>query len=253
MTDAAAWRGELGRIIEGEIVPRLLMAHGRSFRARDSATGSLDLSEFVDRLVAGAGAQAWDFVSGAQASGLTSRHLLLELLAPAARRLGTLWEDDRLDFLEVTVGLGRLQEILHRLTPDLPELDARREAAPHALLLPAPGETHGFGIAIVETFFRAAGWRVTRGGADFLEDLRCEWFDVVGFSLSNIRLVDALAAAVRDTRSSSINAAVFVLVGGPAFAQDASLLARVGADATAVDAPGAVDVAGTLLGRAASA
>ena len=38
--------------------------------------------------------------------------------------------------------------------------DARISEAPRALMLPAPGETHEFGVAMVETFFRAAGWRV---------------------------------------------------------------------------------------------
>ena len=49
---------------------------------------------------------------------------------------------------------------------------------------------------MVETFFRSAGWRVRRGGEDFLDVLSSNWFDVVGFSLSAGRHVDSLCAAV---------------------------------------------------------
>ena len=61
----------------------------------------------------------------------------------------------------------------------------RRRARPHV-----------FGVAMVETFFRAAGWRVKRGGLDFADELAREWFDLVGFSLSGDRHLEVLANAV---------------------------------------------------------
>ncbi|MGT2486179.1 B12-binding domain-containing protein [Methylobacterium oryzae CBMB20] len=43
--------------------------------------------------------------------GLSLDALLLDLFAPAARRLGQLWEEDEADFLDVAAALGRLQSL----------------------------------------------------------------------------------------------------------------------------------------------
>jgi methanogenic corrinoid protein MtbC1 len=250
-----SWRAELSRVIEGEILPRLLLAHSRQpapgpVEFRESPA-DLKIDDFVERLLADDAQSAWRSVAELQGNNRTSQEILLEYLAPAARQLGTLWETDQRDFVDVTVGLNRLHDILRRL-------GAEDEPARHtgelrrALLFPAPGETHVFGVAMVETFFRSAGWRVRRGGEDFLDVLGSNWFDVVGFSLSAGRHVDSLCSAVVEARAASRNPAIYVLVGGPIFSDDATLVARVGADATAIDAPSAVHLAQSLLRRRAS-
>ena len=253
---SSSWRADLSRVIEGQILPRLLLAHSRKpapepIESR-AAPGDLEIADFVRCLLADDARSAWDFVAKLQSDNRTSQDILLEFLAPAARELGALWESDQRDFVEVTVGLNRLHDVLRRLSPEdepitRPAGDLRR-----ALLLPTPGETHVFGVAIVETFFRSAGWQVRRGGEDFLDVLSSNWFDVVGFSLSAGRHVDALCAAVTKARAASRNPAIFVLVGGPIFSEEAALVARVGADATAIDAPSAVHLAQSLLRRRAS-
>ena len=250
------WRAELGRVIESQILPRLMLAHSREPIAEPTTpsepSAALDIAEFVARLLADDAEAAWSHVVGLRRTGRTSPEILLQTLAPAARQLGNLWETDQRDFVEVTVGLNRLHEILHRLSPAEEPIVRSAPAAHRALLLPTPGETHLFGVAIVETFFRAAGWRVQRGGADFADLLRSDWFDVVGLSLSAVRNVDSLSVAVRKARAASRNASIYVLVGGPVFADDAALAGRVGADATAIDAPGAVHLAQGLLRRRAA-
>ncbi len=87
----------------------------------------------------------------------------LLLLAGAARRFGELWEADLCDFVDVTIGLRQLHLLLSTVSS---EVEAEVDIAPDArrvLLLPAPGETHGFGIAMVQYSFRAAGWRADYG------------------------------------------------------------------------------------------
>ena len=249
------WRAELSRVIEGEILPRLLLAHDCLARPESGTPppnpDRLDIAEFARRLCGAEPGPAWEFIVAARRMGRTTSELFLEVLTPTARYLGKLWETDHCDFVEVTVGLRRLQEILWRLSPEDEAAGARIEEAPRALLLPTPGETHVFGVAIVEAFFRAAGWRVKRGELDFAEDLASDWFDLVGFSLSGERHLDALARAIRAARAASRNPALFVLVGGPIFLDDAALVLRVGADGTASDAPGAVQLARSLLRRGA--
>ena len=45
---------------------------------------------------------------------------MVDLLAPAARLLGEYWEDDRCDFVDVTMGLWRLQEVVHEIAARAP-------------------------------------------------------------------------------------------------------------------------------------
>ena len=73
--------------------------------------------------------------------------LFLRLLAPAARRLGELWEGDLCTFTDVTIGLSHLQQVLRELSPVFEEeLETRLSDAVRRL---APG-----GIV---TFTRAPG------------------------------------------------------------------------------------------------
>ncbi|MFX8024223.1 B12-binding domain-containing protein, partial [Acinetobacter baumannii] len=42
-------------------------------------------------------------------AGASQEQVFLDLLAPCARWMGELWEQDRFDFSQVTIGLWRLQ------------------------------------------------------------------------------------------------------------------------------------------------
>jgi len=252
---AAPWRTDLGRVIQGEILPRLLLTHELAARESSSEPSrepeNFDIADFARRLIADDADGAWRFVSNLLAEGRASEEILLGSLAPAARHLGGLWESDHCDFIEVTVGLRRLQEILRRLTGNDDESLTEPEEARRAMFLPTPGETHVFGVNMVESFFRSVGWRVQRGEADFLAALRRQWFDIIGFSLSDVRRLTALRSAVASARAASMNPSILILVGGSLFAENPELVAEVGADATAADGPSAIHVVGSLLGRPA--
>jgi len=135
------------------------------------------------------------------------------------------------------------------------EVEAAVEIAPNArrvLLLPAPGESHGFGIAMVRFSFRAAGWRADCGVvADHLARLRAEWFDLVGFSVSCDNRLDPLRGAVEGVRRASRNPGVLIMVGGPALSGKPEIALAAGADGSANDAAGAVIAAQSLLDRRA--
>lgn len=243
--------GALAWLVEAEILPRLMLAHRGLPRPvppvqdpEDLVALLLDSEPFdlgpaVDRLIA---------------CGLPLDSLLLDLLAPAARRLGTMWEDDTCDFLVVTEGLGRLQALTRRLCATL-----ERAAGPSGrsiLLMPCPGETHVFGLSILASFFRESGWDVTtlgRSGPDPLVAVGTGWFDIVGLSLSCDVHATALKALVPALRRASRNPSLFVMVGGPYFAWSGATASEVGADAYAPDAWSAPDLAEAMLDRPALA
>jgi methanogenic corrinoid protein MtbC1 len=87
---------------------------------------------------------------------------------------------------------------------------------------------------------------------DPVAQVRGEWFDVLGISVGVDARLDWLKSGIAAVRHASRNRAIGVLVGGPVFASDPSLAARVGADATAADGRRAAEIAEALLNERVS-
>jgi methanogenic corrinoid protein MtbC1 len=235
----------LVRAVEGEIVPRLLLARRQlapPVEADDAAcieTGDAD--ELARLLISHEVDVPFAYVESIRYRGVSVRDIYIRLLAPTARRLGTMWEEDETDFLQVTLALGRLHQLLQRislLTPGPESLESRGNGR-RALLATVPGEDHSFGIMMVSQFFRQNGWEVWNEFPGCDQDLancvKAHSFAIVGLSAGSTARMDAVASAVRAVRRTSINAAVGVIVGGPLFNQHPEFATRVGADATASD------------------
>ena len=47
--------------------------------------------------------------------GLPVERVLLDLLAPSARLMGEMWTADQVSFVDVTLGLSRIQQMLRQL------------------------------------------------------------------------------------------------------------------------------------------
>lgn len=218
-----------------------IVVHGRDL-------GSLDLTTVLREHEA-AVACAYAHVMRSRGVGLET--LLLDVLAPAARRLGDLWMQDACSFVEVTDGLGHLHEVLHALDPGGRAPTAPVAGGSRIILASCPGEQHTFGLAVVAGLFRHAGWQVRQehgmSAAVVVQAVRRDWFDVVGLSASCEDRLDALAGTIRKVRRGSRNRAVRVLVGGNVFACRPELAALVGADATSFDGRQAVHQAQRLL------
>ncbi len=246
----------LALTIEGEIIPRLLLAHCAEVDLAGGVhpgPGSGDVEEFARLVMSHDLEVAAAYVEALRARGATLESVFLDLLAPTARHFGDLWKEDAADFMAVTLGLTRLQQVLRRFSPAFEQEAADQENAGRVLLAPSPGEQHSFGVFMVEEFFRRAGWDVyhvphERGG-DLIDLLRKESYSVVGLSLSCEALIDELASCIRAIRCESRNRAIVIMVGGQLFVDHPELVAVVGADATALDGPRAVEEAHNLLGR----
>ncbi len=252
LSDAADRQRRLASIISQEIIPRLMLIHHevlKSGERQPDAPSPREIEELA-HLVLGPDVQAAaSYVQRLKQRGLPLDMLYIELLEPAARFLGKMWDDDRCDFLDVTLGVARLQELLaifndtHGITAFG---DMRR-----IITATTCGEQHRFGLAMVEKFLRAAGWHVRSEAGSDLETVaaavQTEWFAVAGFTLSRECRLDALALAIKTIRERSCNKSIGVMVGGPVFNNCPELAMRVGADAAAVNAPNAVVLAQKLF------
>lgn len=247
MADAAERKGRIAALVCDELLPRLarlhVVAHGEEHPTL------ANIAELTRLILGSDGPEAADYVEGLRRSGLSVDMLFTELLEPSARRLGELWDEDAVDFIDVTLGIGRLQALLSTFncTQEIaPSTDLRS-----VLMLTLPGEQHSFGVNMVERFLGAGGWLVTSAHNASLGRLatmvRDHWFGVVGLTVSNTANLPKAEDAIRTVRTHSANRGIAVMVGGPAFAGDPGLATVIGADGTAVSAISAVVLAQKLL------
>ncbi len=251
---------QLARTIEQEIIPRLMLAHRtateplRPPAGPGCAISADDVRQFAKLVLSHEEDVAFATILTLRARHVSVEKIYLDLLAPTARYLGELWDDDLCNFTDVTVGLGRLQRVLRELSPALGRSVEHPAQGRRVLLLPSPGEQHTFGLVMVAEFFRRAGWDVTGGawvaGADAVALVTAEWFDVIGFSLGAEVHLPQLAASIAAVRQAACNQDIAILVGGPLFGVHPEFVGQVGADGMTIDGREAPSLAeGLIVGR----
>lgn len=250
----------LTRIIETEIVPRLLIAHRPPVREAEVETigpAQDDVIELARLSVEGETEDAIALVARLRQSGIALESIYLNLLTPAARLLGRLWEEDRCSFLEVTIGLGRLQQIVHHFGADFFTAADAEGCGLSAMLATMPDEQHRFGISILEEFLSRDGWDVQNLSGSPAAELRTavhdDWYDMIGLSASCDAQLPKLAMLVRSLRDASCNRRALIMVGGRAVHDDPEIVRQLGADLTATDGKEAVTRARALLTHSAFA
>ncbi len=251
----ASRRAALTRAVEDEVIPRLLMARRPQRSARAAAEAQQQEADRIANLVAivlaGTQSEATAYVEALRDGGSNTESLFLDLLAPTARELGRLWEEDLTTCADVTLGLVRLANIMRLLAGPFTGDTAAQHAGSPVLLAQMPGEQHGLGLAMVAHFFRRAGWCVQEeraaSSADLIGIVHRNWFGLIGISVSCTDRLQQLAIDIRAIRRQSRNRDIGVLVGGPPFMSDPQLALLVGADATACDARQAVSQAQSLI------
>jgi methanogenic corrinoid protein MtbC1 len=254
-------RCKLARTIEGEVIPRLMLAHGavpnrcaRPSAKPDDTLPSPDDSVELARLVVSRDLpEALAFIDGLRDRGIGTESIFLHVFAPAARLLGKFWEADRCSFAEVTIGLSRLQQLMRELSPALDQAFGQPDDAHKILLVPAPGEQHTFGLSMLGILCRQAGFAVYDGELLHAEDVpalvRHERFAAIGFTASTNDKLDALTDLIRRVRRSVHTGDPHVMVGGACFNENPERVVEVGADAMAVDGRQAVLHMQALLKR----
>ncbi len=246
----------LSSLIEGEIIPRLMASHAstvvelahfdaiRPINAADiAALAPLVMQVDADALLA--------HVESILDRGITVETVMVDLLAPTARLLGEYWDEDRCDFVDVTMGLWRLQEVVHEIASRTPAERAGASRTYRALFASMPGDQHSFGTVVIDEVFRRGGWSTERISdaetSDLLQAAAGDWFDLIGLTISCECHIGTLPSIIVALRNISLNPRVCIMVGGRIFSANPDLAATVGADGTARDAKFALEMAGELI------
>jgi MerR family transcriptional regulator, light-induced transcriptional regulator len=116
-------QARLARLIEKEVIPRLLLSLGDLPRGAAPAGGKgssqhvpfHQVAEFAGVLVHGDRIAAEMYVFGVRRDGLSLGQIYLQVLAPVARHLCELWERGDCSFQEVSGALIRLLAVMRQL------------------------------------------------------------------------------------------------------------------------------------------
>ena len=254
--DPAKCQSSILSIIEAQIIPRLLKAervNGNNLTlvpASRAMPSKEEIDSFVELCVSQDPFVAMIFVNKLLEEGLNTEHIFLELITPAARALGTQWDLDRMDFVDVTHGLVRLHAIAHEIGFAYQDGPVLQGEIKRIMIASAPGSEHLLGPTIVADFFRKAAWQVVveiaSSKKQLVQAVENEWFDTVGLSVSIAPQLTDLADLVDQIKQRSRNPRVVVLLGGPIFTVQNLQASDFGAAGICVDAKEAVSLALSL-------
>ena len=247
----------LNKTIESQIIPRLLMQHSHIQQSQvpHEAVGPISTDEvkyFAELLIHSSNEICLGYIQSLKMEGRSLNEIYLDLIAPAARRLGCYWELDEQSFTTVTLALGRVQRIMQELSPDFRNKEEHlRAVSGKALLFAMPHSQHTMGVFMLGEFFSQAGWNVTTipnpTEDQIVSLLSKESFDIVGISISYELQWDPMRDLIAKIRTVSANSQVGIMAGVALFNARPELVDQCTADICTTTAADAVIAAETIL------
>ncbi len=247
----------LNKTIEAQIIPRLLMQHGNQHLELDTGSAgepisSDEVKHFAELLIHSSNDICLGYIQAMRLEGRGLNEIYLDLIAPAARRLGCYWELDEQSFTTVTLALGRVQRIMQELSPDFRNTEHEQQGlSGRALLFAMPHSQHTMGVLMLSEFFIQAGWDVTTianpSSDEVLALCREQSFDIVGISISYELQWDAMQELLQTIRKCSVNSQIGIMAGGALFNAKPELMDQCAADICTLSAPDAVIAAENIL------
>ncbi|WP_396595798.1 B12-binding domain-containing protein [Brevundimonas sp. R86498] len=139
----------LAQLIEAEIIPRLLAAHQGNDRSdvipmNTGVISRAELERFARHAFVQDLGQLMEQVELFMRRGVAVETIYFDLLSPAAKLLGEMWEADLCSFADVTIGLCRLQQIVYEFA-DRVHVENGGGDGRTALFALTPGDQHSLG------------------------------------------------------------------------------------------------------------
>nr|WP_255532867.1 cobalamin B12-binding domain-containing protein [Polynucleobacter sp. CS-Odin-A6] len=179
----------------------------------------------------------------------------MNLIPASTRRLQELWENDENSFTEVTLALGRAQNLIHQLSPIFVNQGNFSDFQGNALLINVPGSQHTLGILMLGEFFKQAGWNtaveIEISSEELKERIQLQPYDLVAISISCEAQWDTMESLLKEIKIVSKNPGILTMAGGPLFDFNPELLQDCSADVCALRAEEAIKTVSDLLSQRA--
>jgi methanogenic corrinoid protein MtbC1 len=148
--------------------------------------------------------------------------------------LGKQWEDDTLSFAEVSIGVNKLERVIHKLDYlfQVTQLEKRDDQS--ILITAFPESQHSLGTLILSNYFIHSGWRVYRPENTSLKsigrEIESNRHDAIAISISCDEQLEQLPNTISALRGKSKNPKIKVLIGGPLYNKAPEKFAHIKAD-----------------------
>ncbi|MEO1703537.1 MAG: cobalamin B12-binding domain-containing protein [Pseudomonadota bacterium] len=169
-----------------------------------------------------------------------------KVLERSAQLLGDSWEADSRNFLEVTIGMTRLQLLMRKLVEQSPQ-GRKQTCHGKALIAVATGEEHTFGQCMLEEVLRAQGWQTglfnpkqTSGLAQYIKR---EGPQLVCFSWISSCLETSVAEELDAVREIPLYKRPIIVAGGQAALKKDKWIVSHGVDQICDSAYAATEIA----------
>ena len=150
-----------------------------------------------------------------------------------ARRLGVEWEEDRVSFADVTMGVARLQAILREIGTTWVANAADRDWTATMLLILPASEQHTLGAMVIAGWLRRQGisvcLRIGPTLAEIAELVSTHPFDGAMISIASEDRLEVCSKLIRTMKTGTANK-IRVAVGGAVLERGEDVASATGAD-----------------------
>jgi MerR family transcriptional regulator, light-induced transcriptional regulator len=206
-------------------------------------------SSYFQNLLAGKREEALSVIMNAYHSGVPIKDLYMHVFQPVQMESGRLWQTNKISVAQEHFCTAATQLVMSRLYPYL----FTGERKDLTFMGTCVGrELHEIGIRMISDYFEMEGWNSYYIGANIpnrevVKAVKEYQPDLLGLSTTityHIKEVKELIETVREDEECGNTK---IIVGGLPFNRDPELWKAVGADATAVTAEEAIQIANRLI------
>jgi MerR family transcriptional regulator, light-induced transcriptional regulator len=209
------------------------------------------LAQYLKTLLIGNREEAAGLITKAVENGVSIRDIYLNIFSPSLYEVGRLWQSGRITVAHEHFFSAATQLIMSELYPRI-----HRHAAKNGNVVVATcvsGELHEIGLRMAADLLELEGWQTYYLGAntpamsivDIMREKKARLLMLSMCLPINGPELRALIAMVRQQLGSEVK----IIIGGYSISSDPVYAASFGADAVAVNAGDAPEIAARLLGR----
>ncbi|MEO1206627.1 MAG: cobalamin B12-binding domain-containing protein [Pseudomonadota bacterium] len=223
-----------------EVLVRLSESFEKTLRG-PAIPNRAEIDAFCDLLIGEDEDAAHEMIVSIREDGASLDTVYLGYFSQAARRLGELWETDKVAFTDVTIASGRMYAIMRAMRHIIAAPPPSSER--HAFFASAPCETHTLGVTIAADLLRQRGWEIDletdRSHDELVAAVRRTDHNIIGLSASHSDSLVALSRLVVAMRIVKPHA--FIMISGSITEAVPDISQLIDADCVVSNVPDAVE------------